>query len=86
MVQCNYCTKTLKKITVEINMDSKHSVYNHKRRNPDCKEDLRRPRPLKYSKPFFEETREQYKKSLKRTHNMTYRFKKKHCMENSGKF
>ena len=77
LVQCNYCTKTLKKKTMPIDMDSKHSVYNHKRRNPDCKEDLRRPRPLRYSKPFIEETREQYKKSLKRAQNDAYRLKKK---------
>ena len=77
MVQCNYCTKTLKKKTRPIDMNSKDSVYNHKRYNPDCKEDLRRPRPLRYAKPFIEETREQYKKSLKRAQNDAYRFKKR---------
>ena len=37
LVQCNYCTNTLKKKTRPIDMNSKDSVYNHKRRNPDCK-------------------------------------------------
>ena len=37
MVHCDYCTNTLKKITVPINMDCKSSRYNHKRYNPDCK-------------------------------------------------
>ena len=85
LVQCNYCANTLKKKTKPIDMNNKYSVYNHKRLNPDCKEDLRRPRPLKYAKPFIEEAREQYKKSLKRTHNETYRFKKKQEKKNSSK-
>ena len=37
MVQCNYCTKTLKRKTKPIDMNNKHSVYNHKRYHPDCK-------------------------------------------------
>ena len=77
LVHCDYCTNTLKKKTRPIDMNSKDSVYNHKRYNPDCKEVLRRPRPLRYAKPFIEETREQYKKSLKRAQNDAYRFKKR---------
>ena len=50
-------------------MNCKDSVYNHKRRNPECKEDLRMPRQLRYAKPFVKKTREEHKKSLKRMHN-----------------
>ena len=42
-------------------MNCKDSVYNHKRRNPECKEDLRMPRQLRYAKPFVKETREEHK-------------------------
>ena len=37
LVQCNYCTHTLKRKTKPIDMNNKHSVYNHKRYHPDCK-------------------------------------------------